>query len=87
MFTTNGISDALSMKGLVKKLCRIFRQHEDLCCACDKKRWSLLIIVVTSGRGSRREFIGFVGTGVNLCVQDIATYAVCLQLKPIIASG
>ena len=41
-----------------------------------------------SGRGSRREFIGFVGTGVNLCVQDIATYAaVCPQLKPIIASG
>ena len=40
-----------------------------------------------SGRGSRREFIGFLGTGANLCVQDIATYAVCPQLKPIIASG
>jgi len=47
LFTTNSISDALSMKGLVKKLCIIFRQHEDLCCACDEKRWSLLIIVVT----------------------------------------
>jgi len=47
LFTTNGISNATSMKGPVKKLYIMFRQHEDLCCACDKKRWSLLIIVVT----------------------------------------
>ena len=40
-----------------------------------------------SGRGSRREFIGFVGTDVNLYLQDVATCPVCPQLKPIIASG
>jgi len=40
-----------------------------------------------SGRGSRREFIGFVGTDVNLYLQEVAPCPVCPQLKPIIASG
>ena len=40
-----------------------------------------------SGRGSRREVIGFVETDVNLYMQDVAMCPVCPQLKPIIASG
>jgi len=47
----------------------------------------VLIIVVTRAGVAVGNLLVFLGTGANLCVQDIATYAVCPQLKPIIASG
>jgi len=40
-----------------------------------------------SGRGSRREFINFIKTDVNLYMQDVAMCPVFPQLTPAIASS
>jgi len=40
-----------------------------------------------SGRGSRREFINFIKTDVNLYMQDVAICPVFPQLTSVIASS